>query len=439
MEDYIFRAYDIRGKVPSELDGDAAYRIGLALADNYSSTTLSHDIRKTSPSLALAFMAGFLEGGGDLAFQGVASFGVALFAGWKEDRKTTAYVTASHLPPEYNGLKFYYSDGVGFYEDDLAKIKRLSIEGASKKSWRDYGSYESVDYAKDYVDHFSSRYDFNGMGIGIDCGGGAVSLVAEELFNSVNSNAVFLYSKPNPALSDRPPEPNPDGLQTLRETVLSKGLAMGAGFDGDGDRVTVVDNKGNFLTPEQITVIVAKDLAEEHGGGKVVANVECSMALERNLEPLGIEVVRIPVGHTFMTHYVKELNALIGVESSGHFIIPSVLPFDDSVPVVMELARIAGDKLSEVASEIETYPRKKVKVAVGEREKDAVMEKLKQKLASEYEINTMDGIRIDLGKGWVLIRKSNTEPIIRVTVEAETNEEVNELVEKFKSLVEASR
>ncbi len=440
MEDYIFRAYDIRGKVPDDLDAEGAYRIGLSLANLYPSTTLSYDIRKTSPSLALAFLAGFLEGGGDLAFQGQASFGTAMFAGWKEDRKTTTYITASHLPPEYNGVKNYYSDGVGFYEDDLAKLKSLALGKVNRKTWREYGSYTAVDYKDEYINFFSSRYNLTGLKIGVDCGGGAVSLVAEDLFNAVNSSPRFIYSKPNPALSDRSSEPSPDALGDLKELVVSNGLDMGVGFDGDGDRVTVVDRNGRFLTPEQLAVIIAKDIGDEKGGGKVVANVECSMALEKALNPVGIEVVRIPVGHTYMTHYVKKLDALLGVEASGHFIIPSVLPFDDAIPVVMEIARIAGNDLSKEIDSVPVYPKKRIKIPVEERKKESIMLKLKEKIASEYErVNTMDGIRIDFGDSWVLIRKSNTEPLIRVTVEASDNEKLDELIKKFRSLVEAEK
>ncbi len=437
MGDYkqIFRAYDIRGKIPEELNAGIAYKIRLSLAQDFSSTALSYDVRKTSPALANALLAGFLEGGGDVVFQGLASFGVALYSGYLEKTDITTYISASHLPPEYNGVKLYYSDGLALSSDDISKIGER-LEKIKRVDWRNYGVVEARDHTREYIEFFSSRYSLEGK-VAVDCGGGATSLVARDVFEGVGLKVDMIFCKPNPALADRSPEPDPDSLVKLRKTVQSGDYLFGVAFDGDGDRVAVLDEKGNPLTSEQVAIILARDLLEENGKALVLANTECSSIIEDILVPLGAEVKRIPVGHSYLTHYARELKADIGVEASGHFLLPNILPFDDAMPTPMELARIVGDgSLSELASDIPVYPRVKLNIPVSDREKFEIVERLKERLVEEYDVNTMDGIKVFVPGGWILIRASNTEPKIRLLVEARDEDTLNELANKFRSLVE---
>ena len=226
------------------------------------------------------------------------------------------------------------------------------------------------------------------------------------------------------------------------EEVVRNGADFGAAFDGDGDRVVIVDDLGRMLSADQCGTIIAKDLLVDHRG-PVLANVECSMLIERVLEPLGAKIVRIPVGHTFLTLEAKRRNAVLGIESSGHFVIPSFFLFDDAMIIPLKLAEIlvkTGRKVSELVDELPQFPKARENLECDDKLKFEVIRILADRLADEYgadRVNTMDGLRIDLNEdGWVLIRASNTSPLIRVTVEGATDAIMGKLMRKFVGIVE---
>ena len=433
---HIFRAYDIRGKVPDEFNSQVAYEIGLTLASEYKSTTLSSDVRKTSMALSGAFISGFLEGGGDVSFQGMASFGTALYAGMEENTDITALITASHLPPEFNGIKFYFSDGTPLDSDGIQKIYK-NLLNSKPVEWREYGVVENVDHSKDYVEFYSSKFSLSGD-ILIDCGGGAMSLIVDRLFKEVGFSPKTLFCSPNPAFTDRPSEPKPENITKLEMSVASGNYKFGAAFDGDGDRVTIVDDTGRVLTPEEAAIVIARNFMEEHGKALLLANVACSKVLEDVLGPEGVTVKRIPVGHTYLVSHAKELGADIGVEHSGHFFIPSIVGFDDAVVVPMLIGEILGDtKLSEVISDIPKYPQKEFGVVVPDTKKFEIMSKIKMFVSDSYEnVDFTDGVKILYKDGWALIRPSNTSAKLRVMIEGNTDETVERIEKDVRSNLE---
>ncbi len=438
MDRSIFRAYDIRGRVPDQINSEVMYNIGLYIGSKYKTVTTSFDIRTSSPSLAFAFSSGVLEGGGDVSFQGMTSFGVALYSGYKEKTKISTLVTASHLPPEYNGLKLYYSDGLPLSSDEISSIYKEDY-GVFRTNWKNYGVLKHVDHTKDYVGFFSG-FDFSGLKIGIDCGGGSVSLVADSLFGIMKFDTEMIFCKPNPSFSDRESEPKPENLTVLSNTIREKKLDFGVAFDGDGDRAVILDNAGKYVPPSHLAILFARDFLASNGKATVVVNMECSKVVEDVLEQEGAKVMRIPVGHTHLIHYVRDLKADIGVEASGHMIIPEVLPFDDGVVIPVKLAQILKDEktsLSELLSGIPTYPMRKQEIELESDEKKfEIMGKFKEFAVEEYQdVNTLDGVRISFDDGWVLVRASNTSPKMRITVEAETEERVNQIMKEFVELV----
>lgn len=445
---HIFRAYDIRGIFNDDLYPETMQKIGLALGTyagkrDEKSVVVGNDIRTTSPLLSNALISGLLSSGIDVTNAGTTSFGVCAFSGWRLKKDIVAYVTASHLPPEWNGVKLYTGEGIGFSAAENEKIRDIVLDGKGKEvSWSEVGNHREVDLRAEYIEYIAERFDrdiFKGKKIVLDCGNGSMGLVALDVMKRVNLKAEALFSKPDPSFPNRPSEPTDTNLGVLKTEVNRKRADFGAAFDGDGDRVAIVDDSGRMLSADQCGVIIAKALLEARKG-TVLANVECSMLVERELERLGGKIERIPVGHTFLTMEASKRNAVLGIESSGHYVIPSFFPFDDAMIIPLKIAEIlvkTGNKLSELVDELPQFPKERKNLQCDDDAKFEVMRVLAERLAKEYgadRINTMDGIRIDLKgeeAGWVLIRASNTSPLIRVTVEGATEEIKDKLMKEF--------
>ena len=439
---HIFRAYDIRGLYNEDLTPEIIYKIGLAFG-NYvlqdlegKEVAIGRDIRHSSNPLAHSFISAVLATGLNVIDVGVTAFGQALFAGWVLKTDATVFITASHLPPEWNGIKFYHSDGVGYSEEELIRIRDIAIEKEyDVADWKEIGKIKSVSIDKEYIDFFKEKFIFSKkIKVALDCGGGSTTLSAPDVFSSLGLEIVAVYCDTDPLFSGRPSDPKPKNLTKLIEAVVNHKCDFGVAFDGDGDRAVIVNNKGKVLSADETGILIGK-----HGlsrkEGTIIANVECSKAVKEQLEPLGYKVKQIPVGHTFLTIEAKLENSPLGIESSGHIIIPSYFLFDDAIVTPLKVAEILNNNdelLSDLVKRIPTYPIYKEEIDCSDKIKFDVVEELKIELSKEYErINTLDGVRVDLDKGWVLIRPSNTSPLIRMTIEANDQEEIKSMVDVF--------
>ncbi|MCK5289913.1 MAG: hypothetical protein KAJ56_03125, partial [Candidatus Aenigmarchaeota archaeon] len=269
---------------------------------------------------------------------------------------------------------------------------------------------------------------------------GSTCLSAPKVFSSVNNiDETVIFGDVDPAFSGRGADVEVKNLEKMRDKVLEVGSSFGAAFDGDGDRVGIVDDKGRILNSDQIAFVLAKDIFSGKKGTMII-NVECSMAIERQLGSLGIEILRIPVGHTFMMQKAKEKGALLGEENAMHFVMPKYFPFDDAIVVPLKIAEIlskTGRKLSDIVDEFPIFPKKRVSVDCPDDVKFGVIERLKEKFSEQYEtVNTLDGVRVDFDDGWVLVRASNTTPIIRITSEAVDEKTRDGFLNKYVKIVE---
>lgn len=450
IDSSIFRAYDIRGVYGQALDERVMEKIGAAVGTFMNRRGLGgplligNDIRASSPSLSKAFIGGVTSMGIDVIDVGTTSFGVALFSGWRLEAGVTAYITASHNPPEWNGVKFFDKQLVGFFEEDNTEIGRIVIEGDLEpaKKGAERGKVRTCKVKENYMAFLRKSFDFGRrLKVVVDCGNGSTSMVAPEFFSSlVGIDAEVVFHKADPSFPERGADVKKENLEKLSELVVGRGADLGVAFDGDGDRLGVVDDKGNVVEPDRVMVVVGKDLLEalkmeDNWGADIVVNVESSMLIEKMLEPYGGNILRIPVGHTFMGQNVIEHDAIFGGEPSSHYVIPSYLPFDDAVVGALKLIEILSKtdkKLSELVSEIPVFPKDRIAVDCDDGIKFKVIEKLKQRLSSRYDkVNTLDGVRIDLENGWALIRASNTTPVIRLTVEATDEDGLERIKSSF--------
>ncbi|MCG3220692.1 MAG: phosphomannomutase/phosphoglucomutase [Candidatus Heimdallarchaeota archaeon] len=438
---HIFRAYDIRGLYKKDLTPDIMYKIGLSVGTYVNrilegeSVVVGNDIRQSSIPLAYSFISGVLASGINVTYVGTTAFGQTLFAGWELGGDTIAFITASHLPPEWNGIKFYHKEGVGYSEEELMEIRDLAIQNDYDfKEWGEVGKTKDHDITTEYKDFFNQRIKFKKeIKVAVDCGGGSTTLSVPDVFSSLGLTTFCVFCEPDPTFSGRPSDPKPKNLSRLVKEVLTNDCDFGVAFDGDGDRAVIVDNKGKILSADETGIIIGKyGLAQK--SGTIIVNVECSKAVKEQLEPLGFNVKQIPVGHTFLTIEAKIENSPLGIESSGHIIIPEFFLFDDAIVTPLKIVEILDnqdEKLSDLVNKIPTYPILKEEILCEDEIKFEVVDELKTKLSEEYSnINLLDGVRVNLEEGWILIRPSNTSPLIRMTIEADNDE----IISKFKTI-----
>lgn len=447
MNSGIFRSYDVRGIYGVDINEDIALGIGKALAlrtEPESRIAVAHDVRGSSPGLAEALVAGLLSEGKDVTALGRLPLGGACFAAWQNGMEL-AYVTASHLPSEWNGVKFFHSSGIGYAESENAAIRDTfrvlsSAESPTAAVWT--GGQKKVpeeDSIQDYIAYLLSKIKpAAGLRVVVDCGNGAGCLIAPPLFEKAGFEVERLFCEPDGRFPNRAPDPLEADLSALRNKVLEAGADLGIAYDGDGDRMALMDNTGRVLTPGQTSHFLLSYILQKYKG-PVVANVECTSVIDDVARQFGCEIVRIPVGHTFLMEAVHRQRAAFGVETSGHYSIPSLVPFDDALAISYYAACILSsrkEKLSEIVSGIPVYPYERLSFPCPDERKFGIVEELKARLAGSYrDISAMDGIRIGMDDGWVLIRPSNTEPKIRLTIEARTPHGLARIKEEFTTIL----
>jgi len=444
--DHIFRTYDIRGIYGQDLNEEIMENIGTAFAYVINNDIIvSRDVRLSSESLKEAFVRGFTKSGFNVEDVGMLPLGTAGFYTWKS-KKPLAYITASHLEKEWNGVKFFDEKGIGLFEETMEKIKEMfdRITEKSIKVVDQNGSTvarESKEITVDYISHFLNKIKpVKRMKIIIDCSNGAASTLAPTLFSEAGFEVIAVNSEPDGNFPNRsPPDPPNDDLKTLSEKVISEKAEFGIAYDGDGDRMVFVDDSGRKISAEQISYFIVSELLKSVDG-PIIENVECTKLLDSLVDIFGQKIIRVPVGHTYLMKAVHENNAAFGFEVTGHFSIPSLISIDDSLGISYYTACLLSgqdDRLSKIMSQVPVFPFGRVNMECDDRKKFEVIRNLQQRFAREYEnINVMDGVRVDFAKGWILIRAANTEPKIRLTIEAENEKEFNILKDKFSKILE---
>ncbi|MCX6814783.1 MAG: hypothetical protein NTY20_04010 [Candidatus Aenigmarchaeota archaeon] len=434
----IFRAYDIRGIYGKVLNEEVMKGIGNALG-NYikGNLVIGRDCRLSSASLQDSFVKGFLETGKNVINTGEIPLGAGMFYAWKE-KTDFAYITASHLSKEWNGVKFFHGNGIGFLEEENLKVRDFYMNGplvASRTGKLLKPKWNVLEgYKKFLLSKIKAR---KRLKVVLDCGDGMAGLIAPDVFRLAGFDVEVIFGKPNGNFPSRGPDPMENPLTELRKSVMKADL--GIAYDGDGDRMVVVDNKGIRLTPERASYFILTELLKREKG-PVIANVECTRAIDDVAKKFNRSVKRIKVGHTFLMDAVKKESACFGVEVSGHYVIPFIVPFDDSLAVSLYTAAVLSSRnqsLDEEIKDIPVYPFERVSFDCSDQKKFEVVEKLKKEIGSKYgKASFLDGIRIDMDKGWVLIRPSNTAPVIRLTVEGKTDKDKESIKRIFSSVLE---
>ena len=442
----IFRAYDIRGIANQELTTEIAVKVGMAYGtylnrnNIHGRISIGRDIRLSSPHLERAVASGLASTGYDVEMIGLVPIPVANYWTWKGDFCGGVYITASHNPAEYNGIRFRHGDGTG-YTDGNIEIKDIFFgEEMHMPSWNEFGEINRVLSEKvleEYQEFILPKFSkMNGMKIAIDPGNGAAAGVASLLFEKMGAKVKTINDEPDGRFPNRPSEPSAKNLKGLSEMIENGNFDFGIGFDGDADRCVFVDNNGSVVKTEKSGLIMAKNILTKDEG-PVLVGVPCSKIVEEELKEDGVEVIWIRVGDVFVCELLKKHNAVFAMESSAHFFAPTLTEyfFDDPFVMSLSLAEVvckSNMKLSDIVEKMKEYPYEEIKFECADEIKFKINEELERKfIENGYRVETIDGVKIWLENGWVLLRPSNTQPVIRMFVEANNEIEMKKIKSEF--------
>ena len=428
----IFKAYDVRGVVPDELDEDVARRVGAAFAEwsEAPAVAVGSDCRLSSPSLAEALREGITSRGADVIDIGLASTDLLYFASGSLD-VAGGMLTASHNPPDDNGMKFCLSGARPVGQDTgLAEI-RTRAEAHDGSPAPTAGSVERRELLDAYADHVLSFIDpsvLRGLTVVADTANGMGGLVLPAVFDRLDVELVHLFPELDGTFPNHPANPiDPENLRDLKREVLERRADIGLAFDGDADRVFLVDERAEGVSGSEVTSLVARSMLERYPGTAIVYNLICSWAVPEVIRESGGTPIRTRVGHSFIKQVMADTGAVFGGEHSGHYYFRDNYRADSgliaAVVVLEQLAR-ADAPLSKV---FEPFRRYRASGEINSRVDDPVakLEELAAAFADGNQDRT-DGLTVEFDDWWFNARPSNTEPLLRLNVEARTEELLKE-------------
>lgn len=427
----IFREYDIRGVVGEDLDAAVYRALGGAigarwLADGAREAVVGHDNRLHSPELSAALIEGVLATGLDVVEIGEVPTPVLYFAQavLGEGKNFGAMVTASHNPPQYNGVKIV-SAGRALSGGEIAALR----EAARGPLPQGRGRRRAEDFKARYLAHLAGDLKpARPVKVAIDCGNGTAGIVARQLFAALGAEATLLYEEPDGRFPNHPADPVVAGnLRDLIRTVREGGYELGIAFDGDSDRLGVVDERGEILWGDRLLALYARSVLARHPGAKVIFEVKCSRALGEDIAAHGGVPVLWKTGHSLIKAKLKAEGALLAGEMSGHlFFADRYFGYDDALYAagrLLEIVAAADTPLSGLLAGAPVYvSTPEIRRACPDEKKFAVVEALRARFAAQYSVIDIDGVRIEFPDGWGLVRASNTGPVLVLRFEATSEE-----------------
>ena len=441
--DTIFKAYDVRGIYPDEIDEGIAKRIGNAFVrfTGASTVVVGYDMRPSSVPLSQAFIEGATLAGADVVNVGLASTDLVYFAAGTLDAPAAMF-TASHNPAQYNGVKLCRAGAAPVGESTgLVQIKEAVASGLLERA-EESGQVREQDMLSAFAEHVRSFADLSvlrPLKIVADTANGMGGLVVPRVFEGLPFELEVLFGELDGTFPNHPADPiQPENLVSLRKRVLETGADLGLAFDGDADRVFLVDNDGEPVSGSTTTAIVAKTMLARTPGGTVVHNLICSKAVPEVVRECGGEPVRTRVGHSFVKQVMAETNAIFGGEHSAHYYFRDNWRADSGCiasMVVLEALCEAGVPLSELRKPFERYADSgEINTTVGDPL--AVIDAVAESYPNATQ-DRLDGLTVDLGDWWFNLRPSNTEPLLRLNLEAADRAACDAHTEEVLTLIRA--
>jgi len=422
-----------------DLTTEGVRSLGLAVAstfvrDGITSAVVGRDVRLSSDSYFAALTDGILAGGIDIVDVGVVPTPVFYFAAKKWDIKGGVMITASHNPAEFNGFKVLRGEGT-IYGAEIMELHGLQ-GSASPSSGR--GTMTARDVTTEYIDYITGNIHLERpVRFAADGGNATAGLAAPELFRKLGCDPVLLYMEPDGNFPNHHPDPTvAKNLVDLRKAVLDGGLELGIGFDGDSDRLGVIDEKGEIIWGDTLLALYARDVLSDNPGAAVIFEVKCSKALPEEIRKHGGKPIMWKTGHSLIKKKMRDENAPLAGEMSGHqFFADRYFGFDDAIYAACRILEIVSKSDLSLSEMLADYPKyentPEIRVECADEKKFDVVSKVAEHFKKTNEVNDVDGARVDFEKGWGLIRASNTQPVLVLRFEADDKDSLEEIRRAF--------
>ncbi len=431
IDESIFKAYDIRGTYPEQLDEGVARDIGRAFVNHLglsgSRVVVARDMRLSGDDLQEAFIGGVTEAGADVLDLGMVSTDALYFAVGHLEEPGGAMITASHNPKNYNGFKLCREKAIALSgESGIGQIRDLITSGKLPEPAEYPGSVERTDIAEDYAEHCLNFIETEGLRplkIVVDAGNGMAGKMLPPLFEKLPFEYVPMYFELDGSFPNHPPNPiEPENVKELQERVRSEGADFGVAFDGDADRCFIVNEKGETIDGDILAALIAKNVLEKEPGATIIYSAVCSKAFPELVRREGGTPVRTKAGHSIIKPQMRERDAAFGGEHSAHFYFRNNFFADSGIIAMLTVAELVGRQegpISDLISPIDPYVRSgEINSEVADSA--ATLQKVEDHFAENEaaKMDHLDGLTVDLGDWWFNLRPSNTEPLLRLNVEA---------------------
>jgi len=424
----IFREYDIRGIVGQDLDEAIVETLGRAMGTFFlgrgqKDVAVGQDCRLSSPGFGRALIRGLLSTGCDVADIGVVPTPLLYFSVFYKKMPAGVMITGSHNPPEHNGFKMMSGEET-LYGKTIQALYEIVRKGVFP---RGEGRVTSLDVVSEYQDYVSRNVRFaRPVKVVIDAGNGTGGVVAVPLFRKMGLNVIDIFCEPDGRFPNHHPDPTlPEAMEKLVAKVRESGAELGVAYDGDADRIGVVDDAGRILWGDQLLIIFARDILPSWPGAAVISEVKASKVLYEEIERLGGRPIMWRTGHSLIKEKIKEERAPLAGEMSGHmFFADRWFGFDDAIYASARLIEIlsrSNTKLSAALAGLpKTYSTPEIRIYASDEVKFRIVDEVRRELAARHPIIDIDGVRASFPKGWGLVRASNTQAVIVLRFEADT-------------------
>ncbi len=445
----VLREYDIRGIVNKDLTANTAYSIGRTFGHIVCSKfsekkiAIGYDGRLTSPSLYDALCAGLLESGANVFSIGLCPTPMAYFAHYHLKTDAVVMVTGSHNPPEYNGFKMVLNKH-SFFADEIQNLQSLTT---LKNILTGQGKLNNFDIRKEYVKNNLKNIKFNKrMKIAWDIANGSMGTVIDSFTNQLSrAEHIVINKEVDGTFPNHHPDPTvPKNMEQLIKTVISNSCDIGLGFDGDGDRLGVVDNKGNIIWADQYMLLLVKEISNLYENPKIIMDVKSSKVFFDEVKKFNCEPIMFKTGHSPIKEKMKEVKSPLSGEMSGHICYgDDFFGYDDAMYVGLRLLRILSNEEISLNELMGLYPKTtatpETRVNVEEIRKFEIINEIKNRLKDiKGKIIDIDGIRVENDKGWFLIRASNTQNQLTCRAESLNKDDLPDLIKLIENQLKLS-
>jgi phosphomannomutase/phosphomannomutase/phosphoglucomutase len=405
--------------------------------------SIGYDARLSSPEIFKALSKGLNESGFNVINLGLVTTPISYYSTFTLKQVTgSIMITGSHNPPDYNGFKICLGNSTIFGEE-IQKILSI-LENKDFLSGK--GSTESFDilpmYIKRYAKEFNHLKNVNSV---IDCGNGAAGCVVRRLFEAIGLKSTYLFEQPDGNFPNHHPDPTVEkNLVDLKKAVLERNAIVGVGFDGDADRIGLIDNTGRMVYGDELMTIVGRDILTTTPTAKIIGDVKCSDRFFKDIDQRGGQSILWKTGHSLVKEKIKIEKAPFGGEMSGHiFFADRNYGYDDAIYAALRVIEIISKTGKTIPQLLEGLPpafnTPEIRIDTTEEKKVLIVEKLKEKFSNfnpdVKQVNLLDGIRVSYADGWALARASNTQPVLVLRFEAETEKRLHEIRKEFDIIV----